>query len=295
MSDSFLFYKSFFEAVKDFDNNTIAEFFKLVCQYALDGDVYETDNKVARALFQMTIPQIEANNKRRENGKKGGAPTGNKNAKKTTEKQPKNNQKQPKVDLKNNLNQPMVKKEEKEKRSKKEIEENIAITDVIAKKEEKEINNNIYFQKEEKTFDSVFGKFKEELLGEYQGIWRDTVTQKFGVKNHALALDDFKAHIIAQGKEKNVTEQNISEFKAYFANSARMGFLSDKSKSSLKSEPKPTKRKPCVFYTQRTGQGVIGVISQDGKTFYVHQDVGYPPTESHYWNPASKQYEVQQR
>ena len=286
MVDSFVFYKSFYVAIKEFDNDTIAEFFKLVCQYALDGEIIETNNKVAKALFQMTIPQIEANRKRRENGKKGGAPTGNNNAKKTTEKQPKNNQKQPKVNFKNNQKQPNV-----------NVNDNgyNTPTNVVVYNQEEKKNNINIIPKKEKSFSDVFEAFKSELLGEDNEIWRETVTRKFGIVNHALALDEFKAHVIAQGKEKNVTEQNISEFKAYFANSARMGFLSDKSKSELKSEPKPTKRKPCVFYTQRTGQGVIGVISQDGKTFYVHQDVGYPPTESHYWNPASKQYEVQQR
>lgn len=286
MADSFVFYKSFYNAIKEFDNDTIAEFFKLVCQYALDGEIIETDNKVAKALFQMTIPKIEANNKRRENGKKGGAPTGNKNAKKTTEKQPKNNQKQPKVDLKNNLNQPMVKKEEQEKRSKKEIEENI-----LTEKEEKD-NNYIIIQKEEKNFDSVFAKYSSELLGEYNALWRETITKKYGIVNHSVALDEFKAHIIAQGKEKNVTEQNISEFKAYFANSARMGVFSDKAKQKPK-EQTPPKRKPCEFITQRTGQGIIGVIKQDGETYFVPQDVGYPPTESHYWNPEHRRYEVQ--
>ena len=297
---TFLFYAEWKEIIQNYPTELRIELYEAIVDYAMGKELDLSPS--AKLIFPFIAVKIDAGNKRQDaiaernrlNGSKGG---------RKIKKTPKN-QKKPvgNLGLENNPEEPKetqkthsVIKEEKEKRSKKEIEENNAITDVIAKKEEKEINNNIYFQKEEKTFDSVFGKFKEELLGEYQGIWRDTVTQKFGVKNHALALDDFKAHIIAQGKEKNVTEQNISEFKAYFANSARMGFLSDKSKSELKSEPKPTKRKPCVFYTQRTGQGVIGVISQDGKTFYVHQDVGYPPTESHYWNPASKQYEVQQR
>lgn len=288
MVDSFVFYKSFYVAIKEFDNDTIAEFFKLVCQYALDGEIIETNNKVAKALFQMTIPQIEANRKRRENGKKGGAPTGNNNAKKTTEKQPKNNQKQPKVDFKNNQKQPNV---------------NVNVNDngyntptnvVVYNQEEKKNNINI-IPKKEKSFSDVFEAFKSELLGEDNEIWRETVTRKFGIVNHALALDEFKAHVIAQGNDVNVAEHKLNEFKAYFANLARMGIFSEATKSELKSKPKENKRKPCIFCTQRTGQGVIGVISQDGNTFYVPHDVGYPPTESHYWNPASKQYEVQQR
>lgn len=282
MTDSFVFYKSFYNAIKEFDNDTIAEFFKLVCQYALDGEVYETDNKVARALFQMTIPQIEANNKRRENGKKGGAPTGNNNAKKTAKKQPKNNLKQPKVDLENNQKQPNV-----------NVNDNELLSNSKELSNNKEKKNNInIIPKKEKSFAEVFEAYKEELLGECNLLWRETITKKYSIVNHSVALDEFKAHIITQGKERNVAEQTLSEFKAYFANSARMGVFSDKAKQKPK-EKIQIKRKPCEFITQRTGQGIIGVIKQDGETFFVPQDVGYPPTEAHYWNPEQKRYEVQ--
>lgn len=281
MADSFVFYKSFYNAIKEFDNDTIAEFFKLVCQYALDGEIIETDNKVAKALFQMTIPQIEANNKRRENGKKGGAPTGNNNAKKTTEKQPKNNQKQSKVDFKNNQKQPNV-----------NVNDNELLSNSKELSNNKEKKNNInIIPKKENSFTEVFGAYKEELLGEYNSLWRETIAKKYGILNCSVALEEFKAHIIAQGKECNVAEQSLNEFKAYFANSARMGVFSDKTKQMPKAK---AKRKPCEFLTQRTGQGVIGVIKQDGQTYFVPQEVGYPPTEFHFWNPEHRQYEIQQ-
>lgn len=66
--------------------------------------------------FNFIKPQIDRNNRRYENGKKGGAPKGNTNAGKPVKKQPKNNQKQPNVnenvnDIKEILSNESTKKE----------------------------------------------------------------------------------------------------------------------------------------------------------------------------------------
>ena len=299
MNESFVFYKSFYDAVKDFDNDTIAEFFKLVSEYAFTGVIAETENKVAKALFLMTMPQIDANKKRRENGKLGGAKLDNKNAKKTTEsrnkKQKENDQKQPMVEFKNDQKQPMV--EFKNDQKQPNVNVNVNVNDIgyypygnNQLKKEKD-NNKIIIQKE-KNFDSIFQAFKDELLSDSNELWRETIERKFGIKNIPLALDEFKTHIVAQGKERAVEEMGLNDFKAYFSNSARIGFLSE----LVKQVPaKPAQRKPCEFYTQRTGGEVVGVIKQDGLIFYVPASIGFPPTDNHYWNPANKQYEIQQR
>ena len=56
---------------------------------------------IEKVLWTLIRPQLEANNKRFENGCKGGAPIGNQNAR----KQPKNNQKQPNVNENVNENE----------------------------------------------------------------------------------------------------------------------------------------------------------------------------------------------
>ena len=290
--NSFVFYESYYEAVSTLDNDTIAEFFKMICQYALNGTEADSGNTVAKALFLASKPQLEANRKRRENGGKGGAPKGNKNAIKTTKNNLRlnnqNNQKQPKVDLKNNQKQPDL-----------YIEDILSPTNVV--------DNNLLKEKEEinisskknvgNTFDDCYAERVSELLGDYSQAWRDSVSQKYGIENHEAALSEFKTHIVSQGRESDVIHKSLSEFKAYFANTARIGVFSDE----VRRKPKPQKkRKPCEFslISVPTGAGYdqdrVGCIWQDGKKFIVPQDVGYPPTENHYWNPDKRHYEIQE-
>ena len=99
--DSFVFYRSFYEAIEDLDIETQWLIFKAIVEYGLDGVLPEIDG-VAKAVFLMAKPQLDANYRRYANGKKGGAPKGNQNARK------KNNLKQPLVELENNLKQPNV-------------------------------------------------------------------------------------------------------------------------------------------------------------------------------------------
>lgn len=114
MRDSFIFYRSYLEALTELDEESRFKILESIFQYALNGS--EPDLTGAnKAIFCLIKPQIDANNRKYENGKKGGAPTGNRNASKsdaeTTEKQPENNQettkKQPNS-TKNNQKQPNV-------------------------------------------------------------------------------------------------------------------------------------------------------------------------------------------
>ena len=109
MRDSIVFYRSFYEAVKELPPEEQAVVYNAICSYALDGVEPELSG-VAKAVFLLVKPQIDANNARYENSVKGGAPKGNTNAKKVEEKQPKNNQKttkkQPKDNQKTTKGQP---------------------------------------------------------------------------------------------------------------------------------------------------------------------------------------------
>ncbi len=71
--DSFIFYRSFYDAVKKLNNDDFANAMRAICVYALDGEVIEMEG-VPEIVFTMAKPQIDANIKRREDGKKGGRP-----------------------------------------------------------------------------------------------------------------------------------------------------------------------------------------------------------------------------
>lgn len=108
--ESFVFYRSFAEALTDLDEITRVHCYDAIIDYAINGSERELQG-IESAVFKLIKPQIDANNRRFENGLRGGAPKGNQNARKTnknnletTNKQPKNNQKQPNVNVNENVN-----------------------------------------------------------------------------------------------------------------------------------------------------------------------------------------------
>lgn len=100
--DSFVFYRSFYEASKFLSNEDKWKLFDMVCQYGLYWNEAETDWP-AMGMFLLIKPQLDANNKKYVNGCKWGefgtlwwAPQWNKNAVKDWGKiwkQPQNNPK----------------------------------------------------------------------------------------------------------------------------------------------------------------------------------------------------------
>ena len=71
MADSFIFYRSFREALKYLDVESRCKIYDALCDYALDGDDI-TLVGVERAVFELMRPIIETNEKRRNAGKMGG-------------------------------------------------------------------------------------------------------------------------------------------------------------------------------------------------------------------------------
>lgn len=71
MRDSFIFYRSYVEALKELPDENRLHIMDAVLQYALEGDEPNLSG-VEKAVFLLMRPQIDANNRRYENGKKGG-------------------------------------------------------------------------------------------------------------------------------------------------------------------------------------------------------------------------------
>lgn len=104
MRDSVVFYRSFYEALKDLPPEQFKESVKAIMEYGLNGKAPETTG-IEKTIFLLTKPQIDANNKRYENGTKGG--------RKTTNLEPSKNQSVTKPEPNNN--QTITKTEPKEK------------------------------------------------------------------------------------------------------------------------------------------------------------------------------------
>jgi hypothetical protein len=58
MKDSFIFYRSFFEAINELDNDDKLQVFNSICELALNQT--ETELKgVPKAIFTLIKPQVE--------------------------------------------------------------------------------------------------------------------------------------------------------------------------------------------------------------------------------------------
>lgn len=74
MRDSFIFYRSFYEAIKDLPQKDFNECVKAICEYGLNGNIVEVKGKMSKMAMTLILPQLEANSKRYANGSKGGRP-----------------------------------------------------------------------------------------------------------------------------------------------------------------------------------------------------------------------------
>lgn len=88
MRDSVLFYRSFYEAVKNLPAEEFKKSVQAILEYGLDGEEPKTEG-IEKTVFLLTKPQIDANNRRYENGKRGGKPKCNQGV---TESKPNDNQ-----------------------------------------------------------------------------------------------------------------------------------------------------------------------------------------------------------
>ena len=72
MSEGFIFYQSFADALEALPAEDYKECVSALCKYAINGEEPETDNPFVKMFFTLARPQVDANNKRREAGKNGG-------------------------------------------------------------------------------------------------------------------------------------------------------------------------------------------------------------------------------
>ena len=98
MRDNFVFYRSFFESFTELSQRDRLKLFDALCNYALN-DVEPELSGIPAAIFKLLKPQVDANNRKYENGLKGGRPK--KNQTETNDK-PKKNQTETKT--KRNVN-----------------------------------------------------------------------------------------------------------------------------------------------------------------------------------------------
>lgn len=105
MKKSGVFYYSWKKAVDRWGNEKRGELYAVILDYLFESIVPETTDPLTLTIFDMVKEQIDVNNQRYENGKKGGRPKviKSENQNKTKQK-PKQNQKQSKPKANVNVN-----------------------------------------------------------------------------------------------------------------------------------------------------------------------------------------------
>lgn len=183
MKDSFIFYASFLEAIEELDDKKQFKLYKAIANFALKNQEPEKLGAIEKAIFALIKPQITANNKRYEDGKKGGRPKKNKTTgfenNKTTgyiEEKPNVN-----VNVNDNVNENV------------NVNENDEVLFLDEKKEDPYIKN------------SVIKKFQDEYLQVFNCKAFLTAQQCLKVMELNADIPDFKETIpIAIKRLKNV-------------------------------------------------------------------------------------------
>ena len=166
MRNSFVFYKSFYESIKELAPKEQAQIYNAIFEYQFYGNEIELKG-VCKSIFTLILPQLDANNKRYENGKKGGRPKGNQSE---TEEKPKGNQNETKVEANENDNVNVNDNDN--------VNVNVDVND-----NEKSISNNDLFTYLEKTFGRPLGSAEYELASK----WEDNELTRYAIKQAELA------------------------------------------------------------------------------------------------------------
>lgn len=195
--ESFIFYKSFYESIKELDPLDQVQIYDAIFKYQFEAEEIELKG-ICKSIFTLIIPQLEANNKRYLNGLKGGAPKGNQNA---TKKQPKNN-----LEL-----------------TKKQPNEN----DNVNVNENDNVNVNVNDNGKNDIFDFIqnnFGRMLRPVEIEEVLKWEDNEVTRYAIKQAVLngaysttyintILDSYKAKNITTVVEAQKADKKFKERK----------------------------------------------------------------------------------
>jgi len=104
MRDSVIFYRSFYEAINELPKEIQADVYSAIFEYSLNGEELVLTG-LPKTIFTLIKPQLEANNKRFENGKHGGRPKKQpEQEQEQIENKPNDNQIETKHEANNNVN-----------------------------------------------------------------------------------------------------------------------------------------------------------------------------------------------
>lgn len=117
--DSFIFYRSFYEAIYPLPKESQLQIYSAILEYGLNGTEPQEPDPITQSIFALIKPVVDFNNKQFANGKKGGRPPKQKPNQNPTETQNQPNQNPTETTFDNCSF--LDEKTQKEKKEKKEI------------------------------------------------------------------------------------------------------------------------------------------------------------------------------
>lgn len=196
--DGFIFYRSFWDGIKNLPDDIRNNIVTCIMEYGLDGKEPQNDNPIVISVFALIKPQIDANNKKYENGKKGGRP---KNQTETKVK-PNNNQEETSKEPNKNQNETKHKPKDKDKvKDKENVKDN----------DNKETSTNVDTKKEKTNFDK-FNVWIKENTPNVMKLSNQMTEEQF---NKARSKYDFEqmSHILLQMENyKGLTKKYTSVY-----------------------------------------------------------------------------------
>ena len=156
-----IFYRSFYESVTGLSPVIKAELYDAIFEYGLNFQEIEFTNDISKALFTLIKPQLDANIKKFENGKK-----------------PKTKQSESKTEAK-----------DKQKESKVEANVNVNVNDNVNKNENIEERKSKFYD----SLTSFIDDYPKEMLREFYNYWVE-----HGEKDKKLRFEKEKTFGIEQ-------------------------------------------------------------------------------------------------
>ena len=239
MRDSVVFYRSFYEAVKDLPPEEFKESVQAILDYGLDDKPPDKQGTIAHTVFSLVRPQIDANKRRLKNGcTSGKEPNRNQTRTKT---EPNCNQTVTKPEP--NPNQDGTKPEPKEKGGR--------------RKEKGEINNKTIMSpptsRDELTYPygAVVDYLNSKAGTRYKHSSEDTRKHIRARVNDGYTIDDFKAVI-----DRKVEEWKGTEWEKFLRPSTLFGSKFE-SYLNQKEEPKGKKTAFSNFLERDYDKGLM--------------------------------------
>lgn len=229
--DSFVFYKSFLDAIECFPNEVQIVLYKAVTGYALNG-IEPQLNGAEKGVWALIKPQLDASINRRElttNGKKRGAPMGNQNArKKTIQNNSKNNSENNSKTIQNNsennssrfvlqnssdnIHNTNELDKTKNKKNKLNVNVNVNVNDkekIVCKKETIHTHTqpNIFLNPE---------NHEQQLIQSMQNapMWQEDVCRCYKITQ--TQLQEHIEQFSAECRAKQTTHQNDRDIRSHF-------------------------------------------------------------------------------